>query len=232
MRLEDDRVVLLDQRRLPGEAVELECRSAAEVAEAIRDARRPRRARDRRRGGHGLRARRRARGGPRRRGGGAPRLAADRGQPRAGRSTRCGAPAPIRPCWPSGRARSTATRSRAACDGRARRSRSSRAGRRALYPLQHRGARDRPGTARRSARSARAFATGLLEHVFVDETRPLYQGARLTAWELERAGIPHTVIVDGAAGVAAWPPGEVTPRGRRRRPDRRERRRREQDRHL
>ena len=36
VRLEDDRVVLLDQRRLPDEEVELECRSAAEVAEAIR----------------------------------------------------------------------------------------------------------------------------------------------------------------------------------------------------
>src|SRR5438094_709703 len=36
VRLERDRVVLLDQRRLPDEEVELECRSAAEVAEAIR----------------------------------------------------------------------------------------------------------------------------------------------------------------------------------------------------
>ncbi|MDQ4018312.1 MAG: hypothetical protein M3188_00575, partial [Actinomycetota bacterium] len=36
LRLEDDRVVFLDQRRLPDEEVDLECRSAAEVAEAIR----------------------------------------------------------------------------------------------------------------------------------------------------------------------------------------------------
>ncbi len=36
-------------------------------------------------------------------------------------------------------------------------------------------------------------------HVWVDETRPLLQGSRLTAWELQRAGIPHTVIPDGAA---------------------------------
>ena len=35
--------------------------------------------------------------------------------------------------------------------------------------------------------------------VFADETRPLLQGSRLTAWELERAGIPVTVLVDGAA---------------------------------
>jgi methylthioribose-1-phosphate isomerase len=37
-------------------------------------------------------------------------------------------------------------------------------------------------------------------HVHVDETRPLLQGARLTAWELEQAGVPYTVIADGAAG--------------------------------
>ena len=36
VRLEDGRVVLLDQRRLPEEEAELECRNAAEVAEAIR----------------------------------------------------------------------------------------------------------------------------------------------------------------------------------------------------
>jgi methylthioribose-1-phosphate isomerase len=37
-------------------------------------------------------------------------------------------------------------------------------------------------------------------HVWVNETRPLLQGARLTAWELERLGIPYTVIADSAAG--------------------------------
>ncbi len=37
-------------------------------------------------------------------------------------------------------------------------------------------------------------------HVWVDETRPLNQGARLTAWELGEAGIPHTVITDNAGG--------------------------------
>ena len=36
-------------------------------------------------------------------------------------------------------------------------------------------------------------------HVWVDETRPLLQGSRLTAWELRQAGVPHTVIPDGAA---------------------------------
>jgi methylthioribose-1-phosphate isomerase len=44
------------------------------------------------------------------------------------------------------------------------------------------------------------FERGLVTHVFVDETRPLLQGARLTAWELERAGVPHSVVADSAAG--------------------------------
>jgi methylthioribose-1-phosphate isomerase len=37
-------------------------------------------------------------------------------------------------------------------------------------------------------------------HVWVDETRPYLQGARLTAWELAQAGVPHTLIADVAAG--------------------------------
>ena len=38
-------------------------------------------------------------------------------------------------------------------------------------------------------------------HVYVDETRPLLQGARLTAWELKKEGIPFTLVVDGASGL-------------------------------
>jgi methylthioribose-1-phosphate isomerase len=41
---------------------------------------------------------------------------------------------------------------------------------------------------------------GKAPRVWVDETRPVLQGARLTAWELDRLGIPHTIVVDGAAG--------------------------------
>jgi methylthioribose-1-phosphate isomerase len=37
-------------------------------------------------------------------------------------------------------------------------------------------------------------------HVFVDETRPVLQGARLTAWELQQAGVPLTLITDSMAG--------------------------------
>jgi len=45
-----------------------------------------------------------------------------------------------------------------------------------------------------------AWQQGKLRHVYITETRPLLQGARLTAWELQRDGIPFTLIVDGAAG--------------------------------
>ncbi len=46
-----------------------------------------------------------------------------------------------------------------------------------------------------------AHANGRKVHVYVDETRPVLQGARLTAWELQHAGIPCTVIPDSAAGA-------------------------------
>jgi len=45
-----------------------------------------------------------------------------------------------------------------------------------------------------------AHEEGKRIHVLVDETRPRLQGARLTAWELDRLGISHEIIVDGAAG--------------------------------
>jgi len=45
-----------------------------------------------------------------------------------------------------------------------------------------------------------AFDQGIDIHVWVDETRPLNQGARLTAWELGKHGIAHTVITDNAGG--------------------------------
>jgi methylthioribose-1-phosphate isomerase len=45
-----------------------------------------------------------------------------------------------------------------------------------------------------------AWEDGRLAEVWVDETRPLLQGSRLTAWELRQAGIPHRVVADSAAG--------------------------------
>lgn len=46
-----------------------------------------------------------------------------------------------------------------------------------------------------------AWAQGKRIKVFVDETRPVLQGARLTTWELKQQGIPHTLICDN---TAAW----------------------------
>lgn len=53
------------------------------------------------------------------------------------------------------------------------------------------------GTALGVIRSA--WRMGVLKHVLVGETRPLLQGARLTAWELGRDGIPYTLITDSMA---------------------------------
>jgi methylthioribose-1-phosphate isomerase len=46
----------------------------------------------------------------------------------------------------------------------------------------------------------RAQQLGIPIHVWVDETRPRNQGSQLTAWELARSGIDHTVIVDNSGG--------------------------------
>ncbi|TAM60426.1 S-methyl-5-thioribose-1-phosphate isomerase [bacterium] len=46
-----------------------------------------------------------------------------------------------------------------------------------------------------------AHRAGKRLHVYVDETRPLLQGARLTTFELRQAGVPATLIVDGAAAA-------------------------------
>ena len=45
-----------------------------------------------------------------------------------------------------------------------------------------------------------AHDAGIPVHVWVDETRPRNQGARLTAWELENANVPYTLITDNAGG--------------------------------
>src|SRR6478736_942157 len=135
LRLEPDRVVLLDQRRLPGEEVELECRSAAEVAEAIR-------------------------------------TLAVRGAPAIGIAAAYGY-------------------ALAAASGED------------LDEAASVLAASRPTAVNLSwalAEVRAASEQGRLELVWVDETRPLLQGARLTAWELGALGIPYAVIVDAAAG--------------------------------
>ena len=54
------------------------------------------------------------------------------------------------------------------------------------------------GTALGVIRTAREQGKKL--HVYVDETRPILQGARLTAWELKKEKIPFTLITDNMAG--------------------------------
>ena len=48
---------------------------------------------------------------------------------------------------------------------------------------------------------AAAWEAGRLAQVWVDETRPLLQGSRLTAWELTRAGIPFRIVTDASVGA-------------------------------
>jgi methylthioribose-1-phosphate isomerase len=215
LRLEADRVVFLDQRRLPGEELELECRSATEVAEAIR----------------ALAVR------------GAPAigiaaaygyaLAAARGEDLDGAAATLLAsrPTAVNLAWAISEMRKVASSNSllqgeraAALAERAReihREEVDRCRRMAEHAagLLEPGARALThcntgglatggyGTALGALRAA--YARGLLEYVLVGETRPLLQGSRLTAWELERAGIPHGVIADAAAG-AMMARGEVT----------------------
>ncbi len=192
LRLEADRVVLLDQRRLPLEEVELECRTAAEVAGAIRE----------------LAVR------------GAPAigvaaayayaLAASRGDDldEADRVLRASRPTAVNLAWALDRMHDdpSAEHARRIHRDEVARCRAMAAHAAELFA---------PGTRALTHCNAGGLATGgygsavgaliaahergLLEHVWVDETRPLLQGARLTAWELEQAGIQATVIADSAA---------------------------------
>ncbi len=192
VRLEHDAVVVLDQRRLPAEEVELRCGSAAEVAEAIRT----------------LAVR------------GAPAigvaaayglaLAAARGEDvDAAYETLAGSrPTAVNLRWALDEMRRdpTAERARAIHEDEVGRCRRMSAHALELFPdaarvLTHCNAGGLAtggyGTAVGAVRAA--WESGRVAHVWVDETRPLLQGARLTAWELEQLGIPYAVIVDGAA---------------------------------
>jgi methylthioribose-1-phosphate isomerase len=193
-RLEEDgpRVVVLDQRRLPDEEVDLACDTAADVAEAIRT----------------LAVR------------GAPAigvaaayglaLAALRGDDlaEAERELASSRPTAVNLFWALDRMRADPTPERARALHREEVDRCRRMsahaaelfapGTRALTHCNAGGlATGGYGSAVGALRTA--WERGLLASVLVDETRPLLQGARLTAWELEAAGIPHAVIADSAA---------------------------------
>lgn len=192
VRLEAGAVVLLDQRRLPDEELELRCESAAEVAEAIRT----------------LAVR------------GAPAigvaaaygyaLAAERGEDldEAWRVLAESRPTAVNLVWALERMRDDPTTERARGIHADEVDRCRRMG-------AHAAALFGPGTRALTHCNAGGLATGgygsavgalraaweqgLLAHVWVDETRPLLQGSRLTAWELEALGVPHAVIADSAA---------------------------------
>jgi len=72
-------------------------------------------------------------------------------------------------------------------------------GRRRVLTHCNAGALAAPGLGTALAPLYLLHALGEPLEVWVDETRPLLQGLRLTAWELARAGIPHAVLADGAA---------------------------------
>jgi methylthioribose-1-phosphate isomerase len=195
VRLEEDgpAVVLLDQRRLPDEVAEVRCASADEVAAAIRSMV--------------------VRGAP------AIGIAAAYGLAlaqlrgddlaEAERVLAASRPTAVNLAWALARMRDepTPARARALHEEEVERCRRMSAHAAELFE---------PGTRALTHCNAGGLATGghgsavgafraaaergLLERVLVDETRPLLQGARLTAWELERAGIRHSVIADSAAG--------------------------------
>ena len=75
-----------------------------------------------------------------------------------------------------------------------------RASRCASSPTATRDRSRAASSGRRWASSRPPTTTSAPIHVWVDETRPYLQGARLTAWELAQAGVPHTLIPDVAAG--------------------------------
>ena len=201
VRLEEDRVVLLDQRRLPDEEVEVECLSAADVAEAIRDM--------------AIR--------------GAPAigvaaaygyaLAARRGEhlDEAERLLRSARPTAVNLGWALDVMREDPSpdAARRIHEDEVERCRRMAAHAAELFAPRTRAlthcntgglATGGYGTALGAIRAG--FERGLVERVWVDETRPRLQGGRLTAWELEQLGIPYAVIADAAAG-SVMAAGEV-----------------------
>jgi methylthioribose-1-phosphate isomerase len=192
VRIAEDAVVLLDQRRLPEAEVELRCASASEVAEAIRT----------------LAIR------------GAPAigvaaayayaLAARRGDDleEAQAVLLSSRPTAVNLAWALEEMRGDATveRARALHRREVERCRALAANALGLFQpstkvLTHcnTGALATGGYGTALGAIRLAWEQGLVEHVWVDETRPLLQGARLTAWELEALGVPFSLVADGAA---------------------------------
>jgi methylthioribose-1-phosphate isomerase len=201
VRLEDDAVVVLDQRQLPDVLVDLRCRDAEGLAEAIRT----------------LAVR------------GAPAigvaaaygmaLAAARGDDidEAYETLAASRPTAINLRWALDEMRTDPTRERAQRIHADEVERCRRMGAHAaeLVPASARilthcnaGGLATGGYGSAVGAIRAAWERGSVDHVWVDETRPLLQGARLTAFEMEALGIPYAVIVDGAA-ASRMAAGEV-----------------------
>ena len=200
-RLEDDAVVLLDQRRLPAEEVEVRCSSAAEVAEAIRTMV--------------------VRGAPAIgvAGAYALALAAARGEDldAAYHVLASARPTAANLVWALDAIRDepTAERARALHAEEVERCRRMAEHAVELFAPDSRvlthcnaGGLATGGYGTAVGAIRKAWEEGLVAHVWVDETRPLLQGARLTAWELDRLGIPFAVLPDVAA-ASRMAAGEV-----------------------
>ena len=209
------RVRLLDQRALPGAAAVRRLRDGRRARRRDRNARGARRARARR----GRRVRRRARRAH------AAHDAA--GARRGARSVARARPTAVNLAWGVD-ARARRVRDAAARDGALAAAEALAARRRRAQPAHRRARRARSfrvgarvlthcntgslacvgyGTAL-GVDPRRGPSAGARPRVWVDETRPLLQGARLTMWELDRLGIDATLIADGAA-ASLMAAGEV-----------------------
>jgi methylthioribose-1-phosphate isomerase len=202
VRLEDGALVLLDQRRLPGEEVELVCRSSAEAAEAIRT----------------LAVRGAVAIGIAAAYAYAVAVARGEDPDEAYRVLASSRPTAVNLVWALERVRAADDPAAAAralhADEVARCKRMAEhalplftPGMRALTHCNA-GALAMGGYGSAVGALRAAWERRLLRSVLVDETRPLLQGARLTAWELEQLGIPHAVIADSAA-ASLMAAGEV-----------------------
>jgi methylthioribose-1-phosphate isomerase len=192
VRLEGHAVVLLDQRRLPDQVVELRCESTAQLVEAIRSLA--------------------VRGAPAIGLAGAYGLAAAaaRGEDvdEAYETLLASRPTAVNLRWALDQMLPDPTpeRARGLHEDEVDRCRRMSAHAVELFPggarvLTHCNAGGLATGGYGSAVGAirAAWEEGRVSHVWVDETRPLLQGARLTAWELEQLAIPHAVIADHAA---------------------------------
>ena len=186
----DGAVRLIDQRRLPGELVFLEVTTVDAALRCHRHPRGPRRARPRRGGRHGDRAGRGGRGAARRSGRPPQGDTADRGQPGMGCRPRPAGRRPVAEALAIA-AEDVACNRRLGAHGAILLADGAR-----ILTHCNAGALACVGYGTAIGVIRAAHDAGRRPRVWADETRPVLQGARLTSWELQRLGIPVTVVAD------------------------------------